>query len=613
MQQLPLIGGSYSARSVIANAQRCLNLFPEGNRKDSPTQTTHYQRPGLVPLVAPTSGRARGLYQASNGDGYLIVGTTLYFVSSSWTLYSLGTIDGTNMCSMVDNGLQLMIANGLPYAGNATGYVEFTVNPTAGDTITLNGLVFTFVAGATTATNVHIGGSLAFTIATLQQVVEASVNALVTGAAYARQSVGGNVRFHVTYKLPGAVGTAYTLAASAGTPSNATLQLGIGNAIPGGGWTIDLGDLVGSTFTAITDPVWTGADRLDFIDTFIVWNMPGTRNFGSTLSNDIIPLDATYVAGKTGWADPLQSIIVCQEQIFLPGSLKSEIWYNSGSALFPFARQSGTSQEHGTVARQSLCSADLNIYMVSKDLQGNGIVLRLRGNELKRISNFALEYQLSLMSDITDAVGYTFLAAGHLFYVLSFPTGNQTWVWDESVGDPELGWSQRGWTDLNGTFNRDRGVLGAQLYGTNVCIDWENGTLYKQDPTIYTDTVLGREYPLLFLRTFPHLMSGTDPKSGQPQLANGQMVKHDRFAIDAECGNAEGLGAPKFILRYSDDRGRTWSGQIELHAGKQGEYGTRPDVSTLGTAMDRVYELSWSFPGKVALNGAWVEGTVLNR
>ena len=507
MDRLPLLGGSYATRSVIASAQRCLNLFPESNPKDSPVPLTHYQRPGLAPLVTPTnSGYGRGIYQASNGDGYCVIGDTLYYVSPSWNLVSVGTLTPgrTNPVSMIDNGIQLIVVDG---------------------------------------------------------------------------------------------------------------QLAVDGT--GGGWTVNLSSR--SNFAAISDPAWTGADRIDYIDTFVIWNQPGTNLFGSTLSNQILPLDSTYTAGKTDYPDPLQSIIVNRHEIFLPGLFKSEIWYDAGNPQFPFAELPGAYVEHGLAAKYSIASADIAVYWLGRDLQGQGMVFRQRGYETKRISNHALEYQLRLIyqngGTIADAVGYTYQADGHVFYVLSLPYGNQTWVWDESIGDPLAGWHQRGWTDSGGTFNRERGVLGAALYGKNVVIDWENGTLYEQSLTTYTDTVGGIAYPITYLRTFPHLMSGRNPQ-GQPILAEGQMVMHNAFQLDAETGNGPnntGGGAPQFSLRWSDTRGTTWGNAVLQSAGAQGQYITRPKWAGLGQAMDRVYEVSWTFSGQVALNGAWVSGTVLGQ
>jgi len=50
MARLILIGGSYVARSIIANVQRCVNLYPEHNPKDAPVPVTLYQRPGFRPI-----------------------------------------------------------------------------------------------------------------------------------------------------------------------------------------------------------------------------------------------------------------------------------------------------------------------------------------------------------------------------------------------------------------------------------------------------------------------------------------------------------------------------------------------------------------------------------
>lgn len=91
--RIPLKGGAYVARSVIANAQRCLNLYAEANPEDAPVPFTYYPTPGLLPLaVPPTTARGRGLYRASNGVLYAVVGQTLYKVDSTYAWTALGTL-----------------------------------------------------------------------------------------------------------------------------------------------------------------------------------------------------------------------------------------------------------------------------------------------------------------------------------------------------------------------------------------------------------------------------------------------------------------------------------------------------------------------------------------
>ena len=506
MDRLPLIGGSYSARSILANCQRCLNLFPELNRKDSPCPVTHYQRPGFLPLTSPNFPvPGRGAYQASQGDCYVVLGSTVYYVSPAWELVPIGQITAgrSNICYMQDNGTQVMLVDGSSQ-----------------------------------------------------------------------------------------------------------------------GWFWNLADKGATSFSSITDPSFTGADRVDYIDTFLLWNVPGTQDFRSSLSNQIQPMDPTYTAGKTDYPDPLQTLIVNRHEILLPGLFKGEIWYDAGNAQFPFAELPGYNIEHGIGAKYSIAAADISVFWLGRDQQSGeqGMVFRQRGYQTSRISNHALEYQMQLMAeagaDLSDAVGYTYQQGGHVFYVLSFVSGNQTWVFDDAIADPEAAWAQRCWTDANGGLNRDRSNVGCPMYGKIVVLDWENGTLYSLDRKTYTDTVSGTSGPITYLRTFPHLMSGLTLQ-GQAVLANGKMVQHSRFLLDATTGTGPRLDAngdpPKFTLKYSDDRGVTWSASVLQSAGEQGKYMTRTEWKGLGMAMDRVYEVSWSFPGEVALNGAWVEGSVLNQ
>ena len=70
--RLPLIGGSYTTRSIIASAQRCINYYSEVNPKSSIVPLTHYQRPGLSPILNVVPGPMRGLFRASDTVGYAV-------------------------------------------------------------------------------------------------------------------------------------------------------------------------------------------------------------------------------------------------------------------------------------------------------------------------------------------------------------------------------------------------------------------------------------------------------------------------------------------------------------------------------------------------------------
>lgn len=118
MARVPLKSGAYEARSIIANAQRCVNLYGEANPEDAPAPFSFYPTPGLVTLGTPgTAGRGRGLYTASNGLLYAVAGQILYLVQSDWSFVEVGTLGtvATTPVSMVDNQTDMIVVDS--YAG----------------------------------------------------------------------------------------------------------------------------------------------------------------------------------------------------------------------------------------------------------------------------------------------------------------------------------------------------------------------------------------------------------------------------------------------------------------------------------------------------------------
>ncbi len=118
MAKIALTLGAYEARAAIADAQKCINLYPEKNPKDSPFPFTNYLTPGtVIQATAPVEGEVRAEYTASNGNLYIVVRDTVYYVSSSYVWTELGTITTiTGYVSIKDNGLAVVIVDGTAFA-----------------------------------------------------------------------------------------------------------------------------------------------------------------------------------------------------------------------------------------------------------------------------------------------------------------------------------------------------------------------------------------------------------------------------------------------------------------------------------------------------------------
>lgn len=101
----------------------------------------------------------------------------------------------------------------------ASGFITFAANPSDGDTITLHGATWTFVAALSGAAQTLIQTTLGGTLAQLAIDLNASGNALLTVATYSSTTT----RLNVVYDTTGAGGNAYGLVASVATPSAATL------------------------------------------------------------------------------------------------------------------------------------------------------------------------------------------------------------------------------------------------------------------------------------------------------------------------------------------------------------------------------------------------------
>lgn len=131
MARIPLTGGAYESRSLIASAQRCLNLYPEvtPEASDPPTPVTHLLTPGLTTYVRPSGGNGvvRAIHRCTNGVRLVVVGTAVYAINvfTNGVQALTGAISNANTpVSICDNGIVAVITT-----GGADGYwINIAVN-----------------------------------------------------------------------------------------------------------------------------------------------------------------------------------------------------------------------------------------------------------------------------------------------------------------------------------------------------------------------------------------------------------------------------------------------------------------------------------------------------
>jgi hypothetical protein len=124
--------------------------------------------------------------------------------------------------------LQFLMGNPTTAGVAATGDITFTANPSAGHTITINGVVWTFVASGASGTQTNIGANLNATLTQLATDLNASANGSITPATY---SNGGGTKLNIVHDTASAVGNSFTIAS--GNPNG----VASGATLSGGGFT----------------------------------------------------------------------------------------------------------------------------------------------------------------------------------------------------------------------------------------------------------------------------------------------------------------------------------------------------------------------------------------
>lgn len=354
------------------------------------------------------------------------------------------------------------------------------------------------------------------------------------------------------------------------------------------GYTIDL---VSKAFAPIVDGTgtFTGSYRVDYCDTFLIFAQPGTTNWYTSLSNQVA-FNALNIAGKTSYPDYISTLAFNLRQAWLFGERAStEPWFLSGAADFPYEEWPNVFIPYGIEARYSLTQADIYLFWLTRNKQGQRIIVRNEGQAALAISTRALEDEINSYPDATDCIGYSFQVEGHTFIGFWFPSADREWRYDLSTKQ----WHRVTWLDGDGVKHRGRTPFVCAAYGMIIGQDWETGRLYQLDPNTNTDA----ESPIAFLRSFPHLVDEMNELSASSFVLDFQATDLDENA-DPQ---------PRISVRLSKDGGFNF-GTPRQQTLVPGRPRNILRWRGWGQGRDLVFEASWSFNGNGVVQGAFFDG-----
>ena len=293
--------------------------------------------------------------------------------------------------------------------------------------------------------------------------------------------------------------------------------------------------------------------------------------------------DGADFATRSEGSDPIVVGLQNHREIWIWGELTTEVWYNAGG-VFPFAPIPGVFIEMGAGAPHSVARFDNGLMWIAQNRDGDRLCVYSQQYVPQRVSTHAIEMAWRRYPTVRDAVAMVYQEDGHTFYQVTFPAEGATWVYDGSLKM----WHERGyWNPAEYRFEAHRAINHCRAFDKHLVGDRATGQVYELNMLTTTDagTTIRR------IRRMPHI-TRENKRLFFPRLEL-ELETGMRWS-DPEAGfpNRD----PQIMLRWSDDRGHTWSDEQWVSAGRAGAYMVRARFNRLGSSRDRVFEVSVSDP-----------------
>ena len=300
--------------------------------------------------------------------------------------------------------------------------------------------------------------------------------------------------------------------------------------------------------------------------------------------NDGTTWDPTQFALRSAQPDPWQAFIVNAPDIILLGELTGDVWYDAGTSPFPLAARQGLTIPYGIAAPFSIAQTGGLVFWLTKNKDGAGLVVKMRGYSPEPISSIELATALSTYqrtSTIADAEAMVFQLEGHTCYVLRFPAANHTWMYDLTTD----AWTELGkWNSALNDYDVWAPRTHVYAFSKHLTMDSSTGTVSVMD------VATGSELDGTAIRRL---------RRGPILIHDNQRIPVKRFEVLCETGLGLQTGqgsAPLMMLRASSNGGKTWGNERTAGVGAVGQYGTLVLWRRFGHPRMFVPEISVSDP-----------------
>ncbi len=544
--RIPLVGGSYSPRSLAVGAQTLINCYAElieNSEEKFKNDAVMYGSPGTLlfkNMTAIDAGFAnlRGIWSGggrlfvAGGNGTGSTNGRYCEVSSAGALIGAVRTISNNAVNGLANAPVQFFPNGnqLFIVGGGFAYIDNGAGPTAISFTAFAGTVNTFGYGVTWISGDKFTPDMVNKNITINAVVYV-VNLFLDEEHIYLTTSGAGVQ----------VGVAYSMSAPSLT------------ALTGG-----------------------------YLDGYYLLGRPDTRQYNiSRLNNSTGAVwSGLDYSTKNSYPDNLRCLLSADD-IYLFGQETTDVHRNTGGT-FPFTKMDGASFRVGTVSPWSPIEINSRVFFMGVSPQGRIVAYTLDGYTPVRISTHAEEYQWSAANLGTNCISYSEEHEGHYWWVINFGAGG-TWQYDLISGV----WSQRAqWSGSAFTAYPFQFHTYIPEFGNGKHLVCGNGgpNIYESSLSIYDDN--GSD--IAWQRTLPHLYAG------------GKMQYFGRMTLEMQTGTTPS-GTPVITRTQSDDRGQTFGNPQTASIGTAGQNSLRVFWPSTSASRDRVYRITGVGKYKVAL------------
>lgn len=302
-------------------------------------------------------------------------------------------------------------------------------------------------------------------------------------------------------------------------------------------------------------------------------------------------------------ADRLSAVITSGELLFAFGTASIQVYAPTlssdaqGFSSMVFSSSGRNFKDVGCKAVNTVVDLNGNVVFLGSSSRGERSVWYTNGGNPARISTNAIERMMEGV-DTSNAYAFGWVENGHVFYALTVPALDRTFVYDFSTSQ----WHNRSTYRNDSTEGLWWPEYAVSAYGAIILAGKATDKLVQLDKDKYDDY---RGEPIIKRRTAPVITNDYSEF-----MVNDVLLLWNN-GTTRDYSNENGARDPVVMLEVSRDGGNTFDDEMWGMGGQTGQYGFRTAWYGIGAGTLFVFRFTISDRVNVVITGAKISFTPL--